>query len=107
MNLDISKRYPIDLCDDKIINTINKGNHFLNKYFNIFFPSSFNNNELKCYLNNTSRTIKSLIYRFFDFLPQEQDFKSMSQEQLKEFIIKNFSNEIFDDLMIKNYVSVV
>jgi len=105
MNLDTHERYSADLCDDKIINTINKGRHFVNKYFNAFSPSPFNDNDIKCFFSYTTRTIKTLIYRFSDFLPKD-DFKSMSQEELKEFAIKNFPNAKFEASMFKYDVSV-
>ncbi|ORX85169.1 phosphoglycerate mutase-like protein [Anaeromyces robustus] len=102
VNLDNNDYYPTDLCEDKIINTINKGKHFVNKYFNVFSPSPFNNNDFKCYISDTTRTIKTIIYRLSDFVPQE-DFKNMKQEELKEFTFKNLPNVVYDDNIFKSF----
>ena len=102
MNFETNQEYSTDLCEDSLITTINKGKKFINKYFTKFPASPFNPKDFKCYISNSIRTIKSLIYRIIDFIPKE-DFKSMNQEQLKEYTIKNIPNTVYDDKIFKSY----
>ena len=102
MNFETNQEYSTDLCEDSIITTINKGKKFINKYFNKFPASPFNQNDFKCYISNSLRTIKSIIYRLIDYLP-EADFKSMNHKELKEYTIKNIPNTLYDDKIFKSY----
>ena len=102
MNFETNQEYSMDLCEDSISKTINKGKKFIDKYFKKFSTSPFNPKDFKCYISDSIRTIKSLIYRLIDFVPQS-DFKSMNQNQLKEYTIKNIPNTIYDDKIFKSY----
>ena len=101
LNLETNELYSTDLCPENIQETIDKGRNFINKYFpNNTFP--FNQKDFKCVISDSIRTIKSIIYRLIDYLPKE-DFKSMSQEALKEFTIKNIPNTVYDDKIFKSF----
>jgi hypothetical protein len=102
MNFETNQEYSTDLCEDSLITTINKGKKFINKYFNKFPTSPFNKKDFKCYISDSIRTIKSIIYRLIDFIPKE-DFKSMNQKELKEYTLKNIPNTIYDDKIFKSY----
>ena len=102
MNFETNQEYSTDLCEDSLITTINKGKKFINKYFNKFPASPFNKKDFKCYISDSIRTIKSIIYRLIDFIPKE-DFKSMNQKELKEYTLKNIPNTIYDDKIFKSY----
>lgn len=102
MNFETNEEYSTDLREDSLITTINKGKKFIKKYFNKFPASPFNPKDFKCYISQSIRTIKSLIYRLIDFLPQA-DFKSMNEKELKEYTIKNIPNSVYDDKIFKSY----
>jgi len=101
LNLETNELYSTDLCPENIQDTINKGRHFINKYFpNNSFP--FNQKDFKCVISDSIRTIKSIIYRLTDYLPKE-DFQSMSQGALKEFTKKHIPNTVYDDKIFKSF----
>ena len=102
MNLETNEEYSTDLCEDTIINTINKGKKFIEKYFSKFPASPFNPKDFKCFISDNIRTIKSIIYRLNEYMPKA-DFKSMNQNELKEYSKKNIPNTIYDDKMFKSY----
>ena len=102
MNFETNQEYSTDLCEDSLSITINKGKKFVNKYFDKFPASPFNPKDFKCYISDSIRTIKSLIYRLIDFIPQA-DFKSMNHKELKEYTIKNIPNSTYDDKIFKSY----
>ncbi len=102
MNFETNEEYSTDLCEDSLITTINKGKKFMNKYFTKFPASPFNSKDFKCYISDSIRTIKSIIYRLIDLIPKS-DFKSMNYQDLKEYTIKNIPNTIYDDKIFKSY----
>ena len=102
MNFETNEEYSTDLCEDSLSTTINKGKKFMEKYFKQFPASPFNQKDFKCFISDSIRTIKSLIYRLIDLIPQA-DFKSMNQKELKEYTIKNIPNTIYDDKIFKSY----
>ena len=102
MNFETNQEYSTDLCEDSLIDTINKGKKFIEKYFTKFPASPFNPKDFKCFISDSTRTIKSIIYRLIDLIPHA-DFKSMSYNELKEYTIKNIPNTVYDDKIFKSY----
>ena len=102
MNFETNEEYSTDLCEDSLITTINKGKKFIDKYFTKFPASPFNSKDFKCYISDSIRTIKSIIYRLIDLIPK-LDFKSMKYQELKEYTLKNIPNAIYDDKIFKSY----
>jgi hypothetical protein len=102
MNFETNEEYSTDLCEDSLITTINKGKKFMDKYFTKFPASPFNSKDFKCYISDSIRTIKSIIYRLIDLIPKS-DFKSMKYQELKEYTLKNIPNAIYDDKIFKSY----
>ncbi|OUM61066.1 hypothetical protein PIROE2DRAFT_13019 [Piromyces sp. E2] len=102
-NLDTHDFIPSDLCEDGIDTTIAKGKQYVDKYFKAFSESPFNDTDFKCFISDTARTIKTIIYRLSDFVPQV-DLKHMKLDDLKEFTQKNIPNSIYDDNIFKSYV---
>ena len=102
MNFETNQEYSTDLCEDSLITTINKGKNFINKFFTKFPVSPFNTKDFKCYISDSIRTIKSIIYRLIDLIPKA-DFKSMEYKDLKEYTLKNLPNTIYDDKIFKSY----
>ena len=102
MNLETNEEYSTDLCEDTIINTINKGKKFIEKYFTKFPASPFNPKDFKCFISDNIRTIKSIIYRLNEYMPKA-DFKSMNQNELKEYTKKNIPNTVYDDKIFTSY----
>ena len=101
INLETNILYPTDLCPENIQTTIDKGKHFIKKYFPMNnFP--FNSKEFGCIISESIRTIKSILYRLIDYLPKT-DFSSMSEGALKEFTIKNIPNTIYDSKIFKSF----
>ena len=69
INLETNILYPTDLCPKNIQTTIDKGHKFIKKYIplNNF---SFNSKEFGCNINESIRTIKSILYRLIDYFPK-------------------------------------
>jgi len=102
-NLDTDEFLPNDLTEDGIEDIITKGKNFADRFFKCFPTSPFNDDDFKCYISDTPRTIKTIIYRFSDLVPQE-DFKAMNQNELKGFTQRNFFNVVYDDKIFNSYI---
>ena len=102
MNLETCQSCSADLFADTLAITTNKGRKFIEKYFHKFSPFPFNPKDFKCIISETIRTIKTIIYRLVDLLPKA-DFKSMKEEELKEFTLKNIPNAIYDGKIFKSH----
>ena len=101
INLDTNQTYSTDLCPETIPITIEKGKKFIKKYYNgINFP--FNKNDFKCVISDSGRTIKTIIYRLLDYLPQK-DFSKMLQEELKQYTLDNIPNTVYDPKIFTSY----
>ena len=102
LNFDTNEFFSADLCPESLNITINKGKKFIEKYFS-HFTSPFNSKDFKCFISDTIRTIKTIIYRLSDLIPNS-DFKSMNQNELKDFTIKNIPNAVYDDKIFMSYI---
>lgn len=101
LNLDSNELSSTDLCPEDIPKTINKGRHFIKKYYpKNDFP--FNSKDFKCLISESIRTIKTLIFRLIDYLPK-QDYNSMTEKALKEFTLKNIPNAVYDPKIFKSF----
>ena len=100
LDLETNQYFSTDLCPENIPETINKGRNFIKKYFPKEFP--FNSKDFKCVISESIRTIKSIIFRLIDYLPN-LDYNTMDEKALKEFTLKNIPNTIYDAKIFKSY----
>ena len=92
VNLDTGKIYETDLIKENTNITISKGRNFISKNFPNESKEIFNKNNFKCFISNSIRTIKTFLFRVYDFLPENnKNFFNYNEKDLKEICIKNFN----------------
>ncbi len=102
INMNTSEYNDTDLTEDGLEETIKKGEHFIKKYFTPMKESPFNKQDFKVYISDTIRTIKSFLYKISPLLT-EKNFENKTQEELKDYTLKNF-NTIYDNDLFNSYI---